>query len=288
MEGESSDHGICILSEDVIRKTLSVDEAVRSQEDAFKAFHKGEVAVPERLIHTDVNGTVLFKPFIAPRSCFGLKVVSVRPSSGVPAATLLLDSQSGLPTALMSATYLTGLRTAAGSTACLKQLSALWKPLFFLTSSSSSSPRSKDCISRLLIFGAGLQAELHAVCMVKTFPHIAHVLICNRSLQRADKLREALSNRPDFLHVSVAVVRHDDALQLQQAISASQFIVTSTPSETPLFDGKFVSPGTFIAAIGSYTPQMRGRSKIHFQVSAKLLFFFFFKSLMMRRCVVPL
>jgi len=232
---------------------------VKSQEDAFKAFHRGEVSVPERIIHKDVNGTVLFKPFIAPRSSFGLKVVSVRPESGVPAATLLMDSLSGLPSALMSSTYLTGLRTAAGSVACMKALAALWKPLFFLGGPKRES--EKDSICRLLIFGAGLQAELHAVCMVKTFPLISSVVLCNRSSQRAHRLQEALSSRPEFLGVSVSVVEHTDSLNLQQALSSSRFVVTSTPSEAPLFDGRHLSPGTFIAAIGSYTPQMRGKGK---------------------------
>ena len=71
-----------------------------------------------------------------------------------------------MPTALMNATYLTALRTAAGS--------AVGERLFFLWNGKEWSFSNHFILAfdfladseekSLVVFGAGLQAELHIYC----------------------------------------------------------------------------------------------------------------------------
>ena len=214
-----------VFSDDEIKVKLSLSDAIASQREAFLAIHRKEVQIPQRTIVKTHQGAVLFKPFVSEQD-FGLKVVAAY-SSGTPGVILLLDTQTGLPRALFCATYLTALRTAAGSAVAADILGG------------------KEA-STATIFGAGLQAELHILCLRVVRPSIKRFFVINRRYERAQILAGKLSN--------VWAKERTDA---KACVEQSDIIVTATPSQEPLFDGSWIKPGTFIAAIGSYTRQMR-------------------------------
>lgn len=218
---------VAVFSDDDIKKNLCLADAIKSQREAFVALHQGSVQIPQRTIVRTQQGAVLFKPFVSEQD-FGLKVVAAY-RSGTPGVILLLDTHTGLPKAVLSATYLTALRTAAGSAVAAELL---------------ASQESK-CAT---IFGAGLQAEMHILCLRVVRPTIDRFFIINRSPERARLLAEKLSN------VNIDVIEKPDA---DNCVKASDIIVTATPSQEPLFDGRVIKPGTFIAAVGSYSRQMR-------------------------------
>ena len=206
------------LSEEAIKASISVADALASQREAFLALEGKKVVVPERIIATTSHGSSLFKPFLCDDS-FGLKVVSVR-DGAVPGLILLFDAVSGLPTALMSATFLTGLRTAAGSAVALDLLA------------------NKEATKTLTVFGAGLQAELHAECFAHVLKRLSQIFIVNRSQEKASLLAEKLRAK---LKISVSVVDSSNSAAVEAAVSQSQCIVTATTSNKALFNGKCIA-----------------------------------------------
>ncbi len=214
------------LSEDSIKAAISVAEAMASQREAFVALEMKKVQIPERIIASTSHGSSLFKPFLT-EDTFGLKVVSVR-NGAVPGLIVLFDAVSGAPTALMSATYLTGLRTAAGSAVACDLLCS-----------------KKENVHTMTVFGAGLQAETHAICFAHVLKHLKRLYIVNRSLDKAEALAARLQEQ--LKHVQVAAIDSKNLDLVGKTISQSQCIVTATTSTAPLFDGHDVQKVFFFS-----------------------------------------
>lgn len=97
----------------------------------------------------------------------------------------------------------------------------------------------------LAIFGTGVQARAHipALLQVRKFSKLLVV-----GIDRPDAFADAMSSQ---FHIPCEVVSGD------YAAAEADVIVTATRSETPLFTGELVGPGTFVAAIGSSKPTTR-------------------------------
>ncbi|MFN3227094.1 MAG: ornithine cyclodeaminase family protein [Hyphomicrobiales bacterium] len=164
----------------------------------------------------------------------GVKVVSVVPDNklrnlpSVVGAYLLLSGESGVPLALLDGQALTLWRTAAASA---------------LASSYLSRTDSK----RLLMIGAGALAPylIRAHCAVRP---IEHVLIWNRSPERAAKVASRLSDIPARIAVT------DD---LEGAVRGADIISSATMSEVPLIEGLWLSAGQHVDLVGAFKPTMR-------------------------------
>ncbi|KAL3816201.1 hypothetical protein ACHAXA_007319 [Cyclostephanos tholiformis] len=182
----------------------------------------------------------------------GMKLVSIRSRNvelnkpTVPATTMLLDSETGEVSAILAATYLTAARTAAGSA--------------LATELALSNRKISDGLT-LLVFGAGLQAELH----IRSIQHVAKVnklVIVNRSLGRAEKLREMilkeqLDSEARTTNIDVSITSLSDEEGVEHAVKISDIICATTNTRTPLFHGEWLKPGTHINGVGSYTPLMQ-------------------------------
>lgn len=222
-----------VLSEAKIRAQVPIRAAIDNQRRAFRALEEGSVKVPERIIASNKFGPVLYKPFVSD-DVFGLKVVSVRPS-GTPGIVMLFEPDTAMPSALMNATYLTGLRTAAGSAVAFDML----------------GPQADGM--QMTVFGAGLQAELHirCFCAVRSFRRVA---IVNRTHAKAEQLADALRSDPQLQGVLFEAVPPE---RVAENLQQSSTVVTATPSREALFDSAHLRSGTFVAAVGSFTPEMR-------------------------------
>mmetsp|Transcript_22800 Transcript_22800/g.34785 ORF Transcript_22800/g.34785 Transcript_22800/m.34785 type:complete len:521 (-) Transcript_22800:489-2051(-) len=146
----------------------------------------------------------------------GMKLISVRsknPSMGKPsgpATITLLDAETGEITSIIGATYLTAARTAAGSAIATKMCLGLGEFQFQSqtdktdtdtdtemetqkSSSTSTSGTSSLKNLHLLIVGAGLQAELHALAMRHILGDaLTKMTILNRTWGRANRLKERM------------------------------------------------------------------------------------------------
>lgn len=186
----------------------------------------------------------------------GLKVVSVRadnPGRGlplVPATVLLVDAASGVVSATVAGTHLTAMRTSAGPALAVRAF--------------------RPDAQRLVIFGAGAQAEGHVQLMeVALRRRIPYIAIVNRTLGRAQALQTKLQDGRAVASSSSGVaaaapslieaVALDDTAAVRRVLAEADVVAATTNSASPLFDGAAVTlrRGCLITGIGSYTPDMQ-------------------------------
>ena len=244
-----------LLSEAQVRQCLSMKDCIEVNRRALASLRPGGGAkVPTRLglpyytsnqekDNDDASDWSLFKPAALYGNddiVMGMKLVSVRadnPSKGlplVPATVMLLDAPTGQVQAILSGTYLTGARTAAGSAVATHLVSA-----------------NKE-LTHLVVFGAGLQAKCHMEALSCVQPSISKITIVNRSFKRANDLIEEFPS-----NIKGNVVLLEDTHGIQQALNDADVVVVCTNTETPLFDGSWLSPGCHVNGVGSYTPAMQ-------------------------------
>jgi len=262
------------LSEQDVKECLTMQDCLEVNRAALISIATGQAQVPSRLALPYRPPTVaalseepeqeenqetleavdwtLFKPAsLTNTNQMGIKVVSVRannPAQGlpmVPATILSLNAATGQVQGVVAATYLTAARTAAGS--------------------ALSTVLLQDHIQRVTVFGAGLQARMHIQALYAALHEqpIPHVTIVNRTLINAQALADQIRDEHQWATTTSAVAL-DDSLGVAEALSKTQVIYTTTNTMTPLFDASCVAPGTHIAGVGSYTPQMQ-------EVSARMV-----------------
>lgn len=228
-----------IISEDLARQLVSVEDAIASVEQTFAAMASGEArnypVVREVLGYQDAvfgvkTGADVSAPFL------GLKAGGYWPhnlAKGLTnhqSSTLLFDPETGRASALVSANYLTGVRTGAASAIASKYLS-----------------RPDAAIVGIIGTGAQSAYQLRATAAVR---RIARV--------------HAWDPSPDNLAKFALVV---EALGLEfspeptpePVARAADILVTVTPSQKALIDKAWVRPGTHISAMGADT---RGKQEL--------------------------
>lgn len=272
-----------ILSESDVKRCLPVSAAIAANRKALaslRANEDGGACVPTRIglqYPNKENSSSssssapadwsLFKPaayYPQPNNnenaddeiLIGLKVVSPRAGNAklnkptCPATIMLLDAETGETSAVVAATYLTAARTAAGS--------ALATEMVYSSKSADGGNNT------LVVFGAGLQGELH----IKAIQHVVNVtkvVIVNRSKERAEKLKETLLSVTQIEQESktrvpitdISIVLLSDAKAVKEVVELADIIVTATNTSTPLFCGEWPKSGCHINGVGSYTPLMK-------------------------------
>ena len=220
--------GIPVIDAEELRRILPMEAAVGALEDAFRE------PLPQAPLRSQIEtpaGSLLLMP-AAGEPGVGVKLVTLTPGNadrGLPlihATYALFDADTQAPVALVDGAALTALRTAAVSglaTRCLAEPEA----------------------GRLALFGAGVQAAAHLEAMRAVRP-IDRVVVVSRSRERAEGL------------VSVARslgLRAETGTP--DAVAEAQVVCTCTTSPTPVFEGRFLAPGTHVNAIGAFTPTTR-------------------------------
>ena len=221
-----------VLTGEEVRSAIDMKQAIAAMREAFGQLSAGRARVPVRL-RLESRGVTLFMPaYLEKTGDLGAKIVSLfadNPQRGLPVISgvvLVLDSETGMPRALMDGAYLTALRTGAASGLATDLL-------------------ARQDASVVAIFGVGGQgpAQIEAVRAVRP---IQEVRVVSRSHESAARFAAQLSG--------VDAHPLDDR---SAAIRGAHIIIAATTSQTPVFDGRDVEPGTHINAIGSYTPEMQ-------------------------------
>ena len=226
-----------MLSSDDVKNCLNMNEAIDVMRDAFVQLSSGEAIVPQR-IHIEIpekNAVSLFMPVYLPKiNLTGIKVVSVgndNKEKGLPlihGLVLIVDATSGIPLAMMDGAYLTALRTGAGSGLATELLAR------------------KDSTT-VAIFGAGSQGrtQLEAVC---TVCDIEEAFIFDTNNTQAEILVKEMA-----IKLGIKITIATDGSELEKA----DIVCTATTSSEPVFNDKYIKPGTHINAVGSYKLKMR-------------------------------
>lgn len=174
-----------LLSREDIQSLLTMDDAIRAVEEAFRQFALGNVKMPVRSsISVEPNdGIMLTMPVYigGEMNALGQKVVTVYPDNStknnlptILASVQLLDPETGQNLALMDGTSLTAIRTVAAN--------GIAK---YLARTDSTT---------VAIFGAGVQAEtqLEAVAEVRK---IKGAKVFDMMTQRAVAYCERMSKK---------------------------------------------------------------------------------------------
>ncbi len=212
-----------------LARLLPVTDAVDALERAFAAVDRPVTPLRTRL---EARGGELLLMPAAGEQGVGVKLVTLQPSNpsrGLPllhSVYLLFDPQTMAPEAALDGAALTALRTSAVSALATKHLAL-------------------PGASRLVLFGAGVQAAAHLEAMRAVRP-VSWVRVVSRSEGPALVLAERA--RSMGLDADVAG---------PEAVAEADLVCTCTTSATPVFDGALLRPGAHVNAVGAYRPDMR-------------------------------
>lgn len=211
---------------------LSVIDAL---EDAFR----GGFEAPNRHHHTIAvpgcaDATLLLMPSWAPGRYVGTKIAHVFPDNGllglpaVQSVYLLFSGLTGQLLATLDGGALTTRRTVAASSLAVRYL-------------------ARPDASHLLIVGTGQIARQVAASHAAVRP-IRKVAVWGRDPAKAASLArqlqaEGFDSRP--------------VVDLEAAVRAADIVSCCTLSRETLVSGAWLSPGTHVDLIGSFTPTMR-------------------------------
>ncbi|MCC7271306.1 MAG: ornithine cyclodeaminase family protein [Alphaproteobacteria bacterium] len=202
------------------------------------AFREGR-EVPLRHHHpipqpTGGDAMLLLMPAWSRGGAVGIKIVTFYPDNGargLPAVLgtyLLLDGETGAPRAVIDGRMLTLRRTAAASA---------------LAASYLARPDAR----RLVIVGTGALAP-HLVRAHAAVRPVREVAVWGRRRDRAAALARTRAGE------GFAATAVDD---LAAAVRAADLVSCATPSDEPLVQGAWLSPGTHLDLVGGFTPAMR-------------------------------
>jgi len=241
-----------ILSAEDVRRALPMTKAIESMRSAFGQLSAGQADLPLRTrLQTDA-GLMLFMPaYLRQSREIGFKMVSIwgdNPSKGLPAIialALVIDPDTGQPAAIVNGEELTAIRTGAGGGLATD----------FLARADAQI---------VAVFGAGVQArvQLEGACTVR---QITEVRIVGRTPANVEAFAEEVTQWPN----APATVTIADSPK--QAVEDADIIITATNSETPVFDGSYLSPGAHITGVGSYAPHMQEVDDVAVQQCSKIV-----------------
>ncbi|SFH01417.1 alanine dehydrogenase [Halopelagius inordinatus] len=228
-----------VLSDDDVASLLSLPALLPEIERAFVKQGRGEVERPPRPhypVGTETPGTALAMPaYVHGDPTYATKLAAVHGGNrerGIPtvnAQLALTDAETGRPLSYMAANRITNARTG-----CIGGLSARE-----LATGSV----------RLGVFGAGAQARWQTRA-IDAATDLERVRVYSPSDSReacAADLREELGGGVDVSAVDSPAA----------AVAGSNVVVTATTSETPVFEGSALEPGTLVVAVGAFTAEMR-------------------------------
>jgi ornithine cyclodeaminase/alanine dehydrogenase-like protein (mu-crystallin family) len=217
------------LDGDEVWRRLPMPAAIDALEAAFRDGDPS--ATPLRSHIETTRGTLLLMPAVGDAGV-GVKLVTLtdaNPAAGLPlihAVYALFDPVTQAPSLLADGAALTALRTAAVSGLATRHL-------------------ARTDASRLVIFGAGVQAASHLEAMIAVRP-IADLTVVTRTPARA----EALLARARAMGIDASGGGPD-------AVSGADIVCTCTTAAAPLFDGDALAVGAHVNAVGAFRPDAR-------------------------------
>ena len=227
-----------LLSEDDVRRLISMDDLIEAMHGALIEFSGGRVQQPLRTV-LEVGPQHAFfgvMPAHIPKSgALGTKLVTVfgsNASIGLPshlATILLLDSTTGELQCVMDGRFITEARTAAVSAVSTRLL-------------------ARDDASTLAILGSGVQARSHLAAITRVRP-VRDVRVWSPSAARR---RAFVDEMQPSTNSTIST-----ASSAQEAVLGADLIVLATASREPVVHNAWIADGAHIAAVGACRPDQR-------------------------------
>lgn len=213
-----------LITNQQVAELVTIDDAYVSMRAAFQSMSSG---AQQARVRTATDKVML--------STMG----AVLPGSGVAGAKvyttingqfrfviILFSTDDGRALAAIEGDAMTGLRTAAATAVATEYLAR------------------KDA-QTLSVIGTGVQARAHIPALLKVRP-FSRILVAGRGDPSAFAAEMAAQTG-----VPVQAAGIDDAVR------SADTLLTVTRAATPLFDGKLIRPGTFVAAVGASKATVR-------------------------------
>ena len=226
-----------VLSEEDIKKLLSLKEVIDAVEGAFRMKGLGHAQMPPKqyLFMNKYNGDLRTMPaYLEENDVATVKIVNSHPENrkhGLPtvmATIILVDPRTGAPEAVMGGTWITALRTGAAGAIAAKYL-------------ANPNPKTVG------IVGAGAQARTQLMGLQLVFETIKEVRVWDINQKAASKYAKEMEkqySQSSIYHVG----------NVENAAQEADIIVTATPSRKPLVSAEWVNDGTHINCMGADAP----------------------------------
>ncbi|MCA8984699.1 MAG: ornithine cyclodeaminase family protein [Planctomycetaceae bacterium] len=214
---------VLFLTEQDVRELLNIEDAMRVVEQAFLHLADGSASNMSR---QRIRGERTMLHILAgadrAESQLGWKIYTTT-RQGARFLVGLYNEETGTLAGLLEADFLGQLRTAAASGIATKFL-------------------ARPDASRLGIIGTGLQARTQAWA-IQVARDVRQVRVYGR-----DQPRRTAFARQLEIDLGLPVLACDSA---SDVVANSDILVTATTSQSPVFSGTDLQPGTHLCAIGS-------------------------------------
>jgi len=216
---------IAILDEAAVQQRLRYDDLIPAVADALAALAAGKVVQPVRTVLPVAQHQGFFAVMPAYAGALGAKLVTFYPKNvGVHthhALIVMLKPETGEPLAVMDGRLITEMRTAAASAVATERL-------------------ARTHASVLGILGSGVQAKSHLAAL-------RHVRSFSEVRVWSPRNAPAFAERHKVKAVNSA----------EDAVRGADVVVVAVSSTTPVLQGRWLSPGTHVNAIGATRPDWR-------------------------------
>ena len=228
-----------LLTKKDIKKCLDMSKCLDIVEQVFKAHGEGKVVMPAKL-GLDLGETSgwpsydafmnAMPAYLGPNDAAGLKWAGgwkQNPRKGLPyvmATVLLIDCQTGSLLSVMEGSYITNIRTGAATGVAAKYL-------------------AKKDSKIVAIIGAGLQGRMQIRALSSLFS-LEDIRVMDTNPEVKERFVVEMGEE---LGLSIRKVKNH-----QEAVDGADIVVTATSFHGILIKREWVSPGTFIASVGSY------------------------------------
>lgn len=242
--------GTLLLSRSDVAVLLTLEDCIAAVEDAFRRHGEGKAAAPKVLGMHSGDGGFHIKAAMPELSSpyFAAKLNGNFPQNRqrfalptIQGLILLSDAMNGSPLAVMDSIEITILRTGAATAVAARHL---------------ARPDSKV----VTICGCGIQGRVQLRALRTILP-LEQVYAFDANEEQAKRFAQELSREGGI----AAEVVHD----LVAAVGKSDVCVTCTPAKKHFLKNDYVSPGTFIAAVGAdneekqeIDPQLMASNKV--------------------------
>jgi len=217
-----------LLSESEVKSILTMPLALEAVENSFQRLADGSALLHSRArLHTPGKSYLHYMAAADATSGYmGLKIYTSS-KDGLRFLILLFSVESGDLVAQIEADYVGQMRTGAASGVATK----------FLARANAKT---------VGIIGTGLQARTQ----LEAISHARKIEIV-RAFSRDPQRRETFASEMSTM-LKIPVVAVPTA---EQAVRDLDIVVTSTTSANPVVEGRWLTPGTHINAIGANFPQ---------------------------------
>jgi len=218
---------IVVLDEPAVQQRLRYQDLIPAIAQALAALSSGKVVQPVRTVLPVAphHGFFAVMPAYADGGALGAKLVTFYPQNvGVHthhAVIVMLKAETGEPLAMMDGRLITEMRTAAASAVATERL-------------------ARPDTSVLAILGSGVQAKSHLAAL-------RHVRSFKEVRVWSPRNAPAFAQRHGVKAVATAA----------DAVRGADVVVVAASSTTPILQGRWLSPGTHVNAIGATRPDWR-------------------------------